>query len=205
LFCGLAISTFSNLVASRSRLIRFTPVLTFAVALTQPILAEKQFYFEVSADEASRIAYGSNPFPESVKIAEYLRDHSSVSDTIAILGSEPQIYFYSRRHSATGYIYTYSLMEAQSYARRMQEEMIREIENARPRYLISVSMGPSWNRHSDSEPLIFSWANEYLNQHYKVVGFVNILSADRTDYYFGELPASMPELGGYILIYERAS
>jgi Dolichyl-phosphate-mannose-protein mannosyltransferase len=205
LLCGLAISTLSDFIPSPSRLFRFTPVLVFCVALTQPILAERQFYFEVSAPEACRIAYGSNPFPESIRIAEYLRDHSSPNDTIAILGSEPQIYFYSRRHSATGYIYTYALMEAQSYAREMQEEMISEIELARPRYLISVSIGPSWFRHSDSEQLIFIWANEYLNQHYKLVGFVNTLSADRTDYYFDQVPTSVPELGSYILIYERRS
>jgi hypothetical protein len=205
LLCGLAISMLSDFVASRSRLVRFTPVLVFCVALSQPILAERQFYFEVSAPEACRIAYGSNPFPESIRIADYLRDHSSPSDTIAILGSEPQIYFYSRRHSATGYIYTYALMEAQSYARRMQEEMISEIELARPRYLISVAIGPSWSRHSDSEQLIFTWANEYLNQYYKVVGLVNTLSPDRTDYYFEQVPTSVPELGSYILIYERRS
>ena len=205
LLCGLAISMLSDFVASHSRLVRFTPVLVFCVALSQPILAERQFYFEVSAPEACRIAYGSNPFPESIRIAEYLRDHSSPSDTIAILGSEPQIYFYSRRHSATGYIYTYALMEAQSYARQMQEEMITEIELARPRYLISVAIGPSWSRHSDSEQLIFTWANEYLNQYYKVVGLVNTLSPDRTDYYFEQVPTSVPELGSYILIYERRS
>jgi hypothetical protein len=205
LLCGLAISTLSDFVASRGRLVRFTPLLVFCVALSQPILAERQFYFEVSAPEACRIAFGSNPFPESIRIAEYLRDHSSPSDTIAILGSEPQIYFYSRRHSATGYIYTYALMETQSYARRMQEEMISEIELARPRYVISVAIGASWSRHSDSEQLILTWANEYLNQYYKVVGFVNTLSADRTDYYFEQVPASVPELGSYILIYERKS
>ena len=205
LLCGLAISMLSDFVASRSRLVRLTPVLVFCVALSQPILAERQFYFEVSAPEACRIAYGSNPFPESIRIAEYLRDHSSPSDTIAILGSEPQIYFYSRRHSATGYIYTYALMEAQSYARRMQEEMISEIELARPRYLISVAIGPSWSRHSDSEQLMFTWANEYLNQYYKVIGLVNTLSPDRTDYYFEQVPTSVPELGSYILIYERRS
>jgi len=205
LLCGLAISTLSDFVASRSKLIRFTPVLIFSVAVCQPILAERRFYFEVSAPEACRIAYGSNPFPESIRIAEYLRDHSNPSDTIAILGSEPQIYFYSRRHSATGYIYTYALMEAQSYARRMQEEMISEIELARPRYLVSVSIGSSWARRSDSEQLIFDWANEYLNQHYKVVGFVNTLSADRTDYYFEQVPTSVAELGSYVLIYERTS
>jgi hypothetical protein len=205
LLCGLAISTFSDFVTSRSTLVQFTPVLVFCIALSQPILVGRQFYFEVSTTEASRIAYGSNPFPESLRIAEYLRDHSSPSDTIAILGSEPQIYFYSRRHSATGYIYTYALMEAQSYARRMQEEMISEIELARPRYLISVAMGASWAQHSDSETLIFTWANEYLNQNYKAVGLVNTLSADRTDYYFDQIPTSVPELGSYILIYERRS
>jgi hypothetical protein len=205
LFCGVAISTLSDFVASRSRLLRFTPVLLICGALSQPILAARQFYFEVSASEACRIAYGSNPFPESVRTGEYLRDHSSPSDTIAILGSEPQIYFYSRRHSATGYIYTYPLMEPQAYARRMQEEMISEIELARPRYVISVAIGASWFRRSDSEQLIFTWANEYLNHYYKVVGFVNTLSPDRTDYYFEQLPTSMPELGSYILIYERKS
>ena len=205
LFCGLAIHTLSDFVPSRSRLVRFTPVVVFFAALSQPVLAERQFYFEASAAEACRIAYGSNPFPESIRIAEYLRDHSSPGDTIAILGSEPQIYFYSRRHSATGYIYTYALMEAQSYARQMQEEMINEIELARPRYLISVAIGSSWSRHSDSDSSIFTWANEYLNQHYKVVGFVNTLSADRTDYYFEQVPTSVPELGSYILIYERTS
>jgi hypothetical protein len=96
-------------------------------------------------------------------------------------------------------------MEAQSYARQMQEEMISEIELARPRYLISVAMGASWSRHSDSEELIFTWTNEYLNQHYKVVGLVNILSADRTDYYFEQVPTTLPELGSYILICERRS
>ena len=205
LLCGLAIRTLSDFVASRSSLVRFTPVLVFCIALSQPILAGRQFYFEASTTEACRIAYGSNPFPESLRIAEYLRDHSSPNDTIAILGSEPQIYFYSRRHSATGYIYTYALMEAQSYARQMQEEMISELELARPRYLISVAMGASWSRHSDSEEMIFTWANEYLNQHYKAVGLVNTLSADRTDYYFEQVPTSVPELGSYILIYERRS
>jgi hypothetical protein len=66
-------------------------------------------------------------------------------------------------------------------------------------------MGASWARHSDSEELIFTWGNEYLNQHYKAVGLVNILSADRTDYYFDQVPTSVPELGSYILIYERSS
>ena len=200
-----AIGALSDRAASGSNLVRFVPLLLFCAALTQPILAGRKLYFEVSPSEASRISYGSNPFPESVRIADYVREHSTPDDTIAVLGSEPQIYFYSHRRSATGYIYTYALMEPQKYARQMQEEMIREIELARPRYLVSVAIDVSWFRRSDSEQLIFTWANDYVAQHYDVVGLVNILSANRTDYYFDQLPQFMPDLGNYILIFERKS
>ena len=205
LLCGLAISTLSDFVASRSRLVGFTPVLVFCIALSQPILAERQFYFEVSATEASRIAYGSNPFPESVRIAEYLRDHSSPNDTIAILAPSRRFIFIQGDTPPPDTSTPTHLWRTQSYARQMQEEMISEIELARPRYLISVAMGASWARHSDSEQLIFTWGNEYLNHYYKRVGLVNTLSADRTDYYFKQGPTSVPELGSYILIYERRS
>jgi hypothetical protein len=200
-----AISALSDRAASGSNLVRFAPLLLFCAVLTQPILAERKVYFEVSPSEASRISYGSNPFPECVRIADYVREHTTPDDTIAVLGSEPEIYFYSHRHSATGYLYTYGLMEPQKYARQMQEEMIREIELARPRYLISVAIDVSWFRRSDSEQLIFTWANDYLSQNYNVVGFVNIVSENRTDYYFEQLPEVVPELGSYILIHERRS
>jgi hypothetical protein len=52
--------------------------------------------------------------------------------------------------------------------------------------------------------MIFTWANEYTAQNYTVAGFVNIAS-DRTDYYFGSVPQSVPQLEKYILIYERKS
>ncbi len=205
LFTGVAITALPNLTARYSNFIRFALLLLFCVALSEPILAAKKFYFEVSPVEASRIVYRENPFPESVRIAEYLRDHTDVGDTIAVLGSEPQIYFYSKRHSATGYIYTYELMEPQSYARQMQEEMIRQIESARPKYVIFVGVPTSWLRHPESESLILTWVDQYIKTYYGVVGLVNILSSDRTDYYFEQMPESLPQLGAYVLIYQRKS
>src|SRR5256885_10570896 len=140
-------------------LVRLIPFLLFCAALSQPMLAARKFYFEVSPVEASRLCYGPNPFPESVRVAEYLRDHTDVGDTIAVLGSEPQIYFYSKRHSATGYIYTYGLMEPQSYARQIQQEMIREIESARPKFLILVVINKSWLAGPDSDQTILRWGD----------------------------------------------
>jgi hypothetical protein len=96
-------------------------------------------------------------------------------------------------------------MEPQSYARQMQEEMIRQIESARPKYVIWISASSSWLQQATSEGLIFDWGNAYLERFYDVVGLVNILSPDRTDYYFDELPNPMPQLSDYILIGRRKS
>jgi hypothetical protein len=205
LFAGIAISRLSDLSVDRSIVFRCIPLLIMGFALAWPILAERKFFFEASPSDASRIIYPESPFAESIRIAEYLREHTTQNDTIAVLGSEPQIYFYSDRHSATGYIYTYGLMEPQKYASQMQQEMIREIERARPKFLIFVVMPDSWLQRPESERLIFTWANEYTAQNYTVAGFVNMVAPDKTDYYFGAVPQSVPLLGKYILIYQRKS
>lgn len=205
LLAGVGIGRLLDLSADRWGVVRFIPILILGFALAWPILAERKFFFEASPVDASRMIYPEAPFVESVRIAEYLREHTTRNDTIAVLGSEPQIYFYSDRHSATGYIYTYGLMENQKYANQMQQEMIREIELARPKFLISVVMPDSWLQRPESERLIFTWANEYAAQNYTVAGFVNLVAPGKTDYYFDDVPQSVPQLGKYILIYQRKS
>ena len=205
LLAGVAISRLSDLSADRSMIVRFIPILILGAALAWPILAERKFFLEASPANASRMIYPESPFGESIRIAEYLREHTTSSDTIAVLGSEPQIYFYSNRHSATGYIYTYGLMESQKYASQMQQEMIREIERARPKFLILLVMPDSWLQRPESERLIFTWANDYTAQNYTIAGFVNMVGSDRANYYFDSVPISVPQLGNYILIYERKS
>jgi hypothetical protein len=173
-----------------------------AAALALPLVRYKKLFFEFSPAQVSRMVYAKSAFPEAVRIADYLREHTTVDDTIAVLGSEPEIYFYSHRHSATGYIYTYPLMEPHKYARQMQEEMISEIERANPKFLVSVVMNDSWLQRPGSDPLIFSWANEYTAKNYVPAGFVNITSAE-TEYYFGDVPTTVATLKDYILIYRR--
>jgi hypothetical protein len=195
LLAGVAISRLSDLSVNRLIVVRSIPILILGLALAWPMLAERKFFFEPSPVDASRMIYPESPFAESIRIAEYLREHTTRNDTIAVLGPEPQIYFYSDRHSATGYIYTYGLMEPQKHASQMQQEMIRDIERAHPKFLISVVMPDSWLQRKESERLIFTWADEYTAQNYTVAGFVNLVAPGKTDYYFGNLPQSVPQLG----------
>jgi 4-amino-4-deoxy-L-arabinose transferase-like glycosyltransferase len=189
------------LQAAKSKL---TPavILLFAGCLAWPIWSEADFFFERPLPVANRMINGTNPFPESIKIGQYVREHSSPGDSVAVLGSEPQIYFYSRRHSATGYIYTYGLMEAQPYAHQMQEEMIREIETARPKFVVLVVINTSWLIGRDSDQTIFRWADRYCEANYKQVGLINI-TEQGTDYFLDTPQSNLKPSAEHIAIYER--
>jgi 4-amino-4-deoxy-L-arabinose transferase-like glycosyltransferase len=203
LFAGVAINNISSVLHRQITAVRFLPLLLLASCAAFLVFAQRDLFFRLSPVEVSHTIYAGNPFPEAIKVAEYVRDHTDSSDTIAVAGSEPEIYFYSHRHSATGYIYTYPLMERQKYARQMQSEMIHEIESAQPKYLISISMSLSWLRLPESETLILEWAQRYTADNYVPVGFVNIIAPDRVEYYFDNIPEKVPELGEFILIYQR--
>jgi hypothetical protein len=154
----------------------------------------------------SRMTYEANPFPESLKIAEYIKDKSSSNDTIAILGSEPQIFFYANRRSATSYIYMYPLMEPHPYALQMQEEMIQQIETAKPKFLIYVNISTSWLTQSTSKKLILDWFNQYYPRYYRLIGIIDIVSSDHTIYRWNENAVGYTPLSEYWLaVFERKS
>jgi len=93
-------------------------------------------------------------------------------------------------------------MEPQPYAHQMQQEMIREIETARPKFLVLVVVNKSWLAGRDSDQTIFRWADTYCDTNYEEVGLVNI--SDRgTDYYFSGRPANVTPSAEHILIYRR--
>jgi hypothetical protein len=154
----------------------------FLIAAVSPLLQWSDIYFTLTPAQVSRAIYGTNPFPESVEIGKYLAEHCPPDGRVAVLGSEPQIYFYSHRRAATSYISVYPLMEPQPYAVAMQKEMIQQIENANPDYVVFVHVPGSWLQYSDSKTLIFDWFGKYQRQHLRLVGLVEVPQDGPTTY-----------------------
>src|SRR5206468_13077122 len=98
LLVGLAISKLSDLLTSRTIMVRFLPLFLLGAMLSLPILWEKKIFFGVSPVEACRMIYPDNPFAAAVKIAEYLREHTNPDDTIAVWGLGAELYLYDQRH-----------------------------------------------------------------------------------------------------------
>lgn len=173
--------------ANASLLKKSLATAVFVIALAHAVYQERSYLFEMNTYAASRQTYGADPFPESVEVARYIKDHTSKKDRIAVLGSEPQIYFYSDRLSATGFIYTYPLMEKQKFAGKMQEEMIGEIESSCPYYLVFVNIPSSWfTIAAKPTSRIFEWFEEYQNKYYERVGIVDMISPSQVRYNWDE-------------------
>jgi hypothetical protein len=137
------------------------------------------------------------------EIGRYLHDHTTDNDRIAVLGSEPEIYFYAGRLSATGHIYMYGLMEDQPQAERMQHELIREIEQSQPKYCIFNTMPFSWLRGPASPTIIFDWFEAYRKKYYEPVGIIDLYN--NAPLFFWELDVARysPTSDSYLIVYRR--
>lgn len=186
---------------------RFSTVVAagiFIAAAAIGVVAQKDSFFVDDPVKLSSAIYAGNPFPESVEIARFIEERTTPDDRIAVLGSEPQIFFYAKRRSATGYIYMYSLMESHEYALQMQKEMIGEVEASRPKFLIDVRSGLSWLQHDESESYIFRWLDGYVAANYVLVGVADLIYPYPTIYkWYNDARGYQTQSPTALLIYER--
>lgn len=174
------------------------------IAILLSLFTQREFLFRMTPVQADREMYGRSPFPEAIPVATYIRSHSRKDTRIAVLGSEPEIYFYADRLPATSYLYTYGLMESQPYALTMQRDMIQEVTAAAPEFVVDVLVSTSWQRDEDSPTLIFDWWPGYRDQHYRLVGVADILSPVQTIYKWdADAEAYHPQSQYQLLVYRR--
>ena len=200
LFAGVAAAYAAGMQQVISRVLALA---IFAIFTVFPVATRAEYFFRMPPVDACRFRYGENPFPEAIKVADFLRQNSRPEERLVVLGSEPEIYFYSGRQSATGFIYMYPLMEQQRFALQMQRQMIEEVEKNRPGFVVFVWTPMSWRVAAGSERLLFQWADNYLNDNYRPVGLVNMPPEGPAEYYLPMENAELQLAENFILIYQR--
>ncbi len=183
--------------------LRAGPVVVFILICAGVIRWNGRFWFAEPPDVACADIYFACPFVECYRIGEYIREHSTPRDRIAVVGSEPEIYFYAQRHSVSGYIYMYDLVEPQPYARAMQQEFIHDVEKAQPEFVVLVNTGTSWMTWADADPALFKWVNNYPKQSYDLIG-VTEMYPSHTEYRWGkEAVVEKPKTYNAIFVWKR--
>jgi hypothetical protein len=178
-------------------------VVVAALGLTY-LQRDSHYLFRMSETELVRSLYAENPFLEAPEIARYLESHTKPGERIVVLGSEPQIYFYANRPSATGYIYTYPLMERQPFAPQMTAEFKQEVETAKPAYLVLSGVRASWGVGLGSDTSVMQWAAEYTTRCYDIVGIAEIdVRGPARIRWDSETTGYQPQSQSQVMVYRR--
>lgn len=207
IFFGVSASSIHRLVSLKVnyRYVNFILIILVFIGYRDYFKTNKNHWFTESPQYLSKITYGSNPFLESVKIAEYIKQDSKPEDKIAVIGSEPEIFFYSNRKSATGYIYMYPLMEDHAFSKQMQKNMIKEINEASPRFIVYDNNAWIYQNGESKAAELIQWTKEYISLNYLLIGIVDIESLEKTRYIFNfdEIKQFQSKKGYSLYIYKR--
>jgi hypothetical protein len=200
---GLALVSFED--AAGRGFWKLLPAAFFLLVFSCELYEQRGYFFEYPSEAFCRLVYAEDtPFADMPLLSDYIRENSSTNATVGVVGSEPEIYFYSHRHSATGYIYAYGLMEIQPYAVQMQKEMIHEIETNKPEYLVFAHVPASWAVRPTSDREIWTWFGQYSDAYYDRVAILVKISWHKTAFLQGDVAKKARIVGvDYIAVFKR--
>jgi hypothetical protein len=170
---GVAIDSLREvLLESRFRRFALVPLLIFVLIYATSVRGQWKAFYRLDPVTLSLKMYDpGQDFPLDVQIADFIKARAHVGDEVAVLGSEPEICFYTHLRCATSYIYVYPLMEPQSFAKQMQAQMKRELDSAPPRFLVYVDNSWSWGWKPTLEEnqAFLDWTWQFAHSGYKLV------------------------------------
>jgi len=176
-------------------------VVVAVVAAGAVLIGNGPVWFTSAPKKAVEDIYLSTVFGDAREAADFIARETAPDARIAVIGSEPEIYFYSRRRSATGHIYIYALMERHPYAAKLQDEMIQQIEAAKPEYIVFVNNPLSWLPRPESEQRILEWWPPYWEQHYRLERTITTRQGAKEFTVRDPVPAGSS--GNFLLILKR--
>jgi hypothetical protein len=164
----------------------------------------RDYYFNPNYERILRTVYGNNPFPETAKIAEYINANSTPEDNIVAIGSEPEIYFYTKKHCPSRHAYFSALVDSVAEHKQWQREFVADVEKAKPRYIIFYNHPISLMVQRGVDQYVFEWYNKYVTEHYQLIGLVDMIEGYSSNYVWREqLATYRPQAQNLIYIFER--
>lgn len=205
LLFGAGLSAVSGTLARAAQpgRVRAVHVASLSIACGATVFGERAHLFVQTPAEVVHDTFPGNPFQESLEIARVLKLRAGPGDTVAILGSEPQIPFYAGLRSTTGFLYSYPLMEEHAKALELQKEMMNEIEARAPRFLVYVNVPGSWSRRPRSSSFVFSESARLWKEHYRKIGVAEVLAHGSRFWWNAEVADAKPSSECYVVVYER--
>jgi hypothetical protein len=114
---------------------------------------QQLFLFQFTPEQLCSKMYGDERFHEFRTIGNIIKKTSQKTDTIGLMGPEPELFFYADRVSASGYMYSYPFVEKQRYSMDMAFQYKKEIITCKPKWFIDCFRWYTWAWFDNRIPL----------------------------------------------------
>jgi hypothetical protein len=190
------------------RRLSWAPPLAGMLWIGYAVFAIRVYLFAVPPEVIIGRGYCGNPFLQARVIGKELAEHCSPTARIAVFQSEPEILFYARRKSATGYIYAYDMTSCSRYRAEMEKEFKSELVTSKPDYVVFINTPYSWTIQDKQGAELANWCWRFARTNAQLIGVADGVthSLDDTTFKWGPEASAYKRRGeNFIEIYRRNS
>lgn len=169
---------------------QFIAMMILCVAFFINLSTNKNYYFNADPERVVRAVYGSNLFPESRKVSDYLNTKMTKDDKLVVFGSEPQIYLYTNKDAISRHFYCGNLVQNHPIVKDWVKEFKSDYAKANPKYAVWVQQPYSWSVPRNGNTSFIDWAYDQLKKDYHPIGYADYIGPSQTEYVWDA--AAMP-------------
>ena len=138
------------------------------ICVTENIYDQRQYFFEYSTSDFLNKMYPDEHFGELRTLGTMLKSKMSPTDSLGMIGNEPQLLFYTDKVSASGYLYCYPFIEKQMYNAQMATQFKTEITTCKPKWIVDCMDWEKWPSLAAQTPL--NETKQFVQTHYILRG-----------------------------------
>ncbi|MCR4279822.1 MAG: hypothetical protein NUV82_00140, partial [Candidatus Komeilibacteria bacterium] len=152
---------------SLSNAISAVAILVILIAMHTQIVP--QFFLTPTQLNTWIYGYG-NPFVESVLVADKIQSLTTPTDKILVAGSEPQIYYYAARLSATKFDITYPLIINTPIREDLQRQAVADLRKNPPAVIVYSQRGESGLWEAGVPRLFIDYIHTIMKEDFTLIG-----------------------------------
>ncbi len=203
---AVCVHTITQFIASKniSRNPQFISIIILVIVVFINININTEYYFKSDPERVVRMVYGSNLFPESRKVSDFLNRKMNPEDGLMVFGSEPQIYLYTNKDCASRHFYCGNLVQKHPKIADWVAEFKADYGKANPKYAIWVQHPFSWSFPKDGNKEFVDWAYGDLSNKYHPIGYADYIDQNTTEYIWDKAALNYKAKGKeYMIVLER--
>ncbi len=146
-----------------------------------PMLMNFSYFFKPNYLEILERHYHWNGFGEAKAVSAELKKRLKPGERVAVLGSEPEINFYTNTDHCSPHLYLYPVLREHQLTKQYQQQYLRDILSCNAEYVVLTASEASWAPGFGELPFFKRDIFPKITERYTLIGRANI----------GQIPLNM--------------